>query len=89
MSAHTRLIRALRCDDRVFIQNQGGRHRRKLDKVNTVVKPLHFNQYNVKVEGFGRITRRNRRFIPMTVIPETVIPMTVLPQATEIVPNES
>ena len=60
LSARTRPLRALRCGDRVFIQNQGGRHPRKWDKVGTVVEALDFDQYNVKVGGSGRITRRNR-----------------------------
>ena len=63
MSARTRPLRALRCGDRVFIQNQGGKHPRKWDKVGTVVEALDFHQYNVKVGGFGRITTRNRRFL--------------------------
>ena len=60
LSARTR---PLRCGNRVFIQNQGGRHPRKWNKVGTVVEALDFDQYNVKVGGSGRITRRNRRFL--------------------------
>ena len=63
LSARTRPLRPLRCGDRVFIQNQGGRHPSKWDKVGTVVEALDFDQYNVKVGGSGRITRRNRRFL--------------------------
>ena len=36
LSARTRPLRALQCDDRMFIQNQRGRHPRKWDKVGTV-----------------------------------------------------
>ena len=39
LSARTR---PLRCDNRVFIQNQGGRHPHKWDKVGTVVEALDF-----------------------------------------------
>ena len=63
LSARTRPLRPLRCGDCVFIQNQGGRHPRKWDKVGTVFEALDFDQYNVKVGRSGRITRRNRRFI--------------------------
>ena len=59
LSARTRPLRALRCGNCVFIQNQGGRHPRKCEKVGTVVEALDFGQYNVKVGGSGRITRRN------------------------------
>ena len=60
LSARTPPLRALLCGDRVFIQNQGGRQPRKRDKVGIVVETLDFQQYNVKVGGSGRITRRNR-----------------------------
>ena len=60
LSPRTRPLRPLGCGHRVFIQNQGGRHPRKWDKVGTVVEALDFDQYNVKVGGPGRITRRNR-----------------------------
>ena len=62
LGACTRPLPPLPCGDRVFIQNQGGRHPRKWDKVGTVVEALDFDQYNVKVGGSGGITRRNRRF---------------------------
>ena len=84
LSARTRSLRPLRCGDRVFIQNQGGTHPRKWDKVGTVVEALDFDQYNVKVGGSGRITRRNRRFL--RIIPDvaesqqTSSPPTVPPQ---------
>ena len=42
LSARTRSLRPLRCGDRVFIQNQGGTHPRKWDKVGTVVEALDF-----------------------------------------------
>ena len=60
LSARTRPLRALRCGYCVFIKNQGGKHTRKWDKICTVVEALNFDQYNVKVGGSGRITRRNR-----------------------------
>ena len=85
MSARTRPLCPLRCGHGVFFQNQGGRHPRKWNKVGTVVEALDFDQYNVKVGGSGRITRRNRRFFrlmpdvaesPQTSLPPTVPPDT-------------
>ena len=63
LSARTRPLRPLRCGDCVFNQNQEDKHPRKWDKVGTMVKALDFDQYNVKVGGSGRITRRNQRFL--------------------------
>ena len=60
LNARTRPLRPLRCGDSVFIQNQGGRHPRKWDKVGTMVEALDFDQYNVKAGGSGCITRCNR-----------------------------
>ena len=57
---------ALHCGDRVFLQNQTGNHPRKWDKVGTVVEPLGFDQYAIKVGGSGRTTKRNRRFLHPT-----------------------
>ena len=76
-------VRCVRCDDRLFIQNQGGRHPSKWDKVGTVVEALDFDQYNVKVGRSGRITRRNRLFLRLmpdvAEILQTSLPSTVPP----------
>ena len=84
MSARTRSLRPLRFGDRVFIQNQGGRHPRKWDKVGTVVEALDFDQYNVKVGGSGCIIRSNQRFFRLisdvAESQQTSSPPTVPPQ---------
>ena len=56
LRTHTR---PLRCGDRVFIQNQGGKHPRKRDKIGTVVEALDFDQYNIKVGSYCRMIGRN------------------------------
>ena len=48
---------------RVFIQNQRGHYPRKWDKIGTIVEVLPWDQYVIKVDGSGRITKRNRRFL--------------------------
>lgn len=47
----------------MFIQNQNGNHPQKWDRIGTIVEVLNFDQYVVKVDGSGRITKRNRRFL--------------------------
>ena len=59
LNTRTRPLRPQRCGDRVFIQNQEGKHPHKWDKVGTVVEALDFDQYNVKVGQSGRMTRCN------------------------------
>ena len=45
------------------IQNQAGQHKNKWDVSGTVVEALGFDSYNVRMDGSGRVTKRNRRFL--------------------------
>ena len=45
------------------IQNQRGNVPRRWNKSGKIVEKLDFDQYLVKVDGGGRITRRNRRYL--------------------------
>ena len=47
----------------VQVQNQAGPHKNKWDVSGTVVEALGFDSYNVRMDGSGRVTRRNRRFL--------------------------
>ena len=47
----------------VQIQNQRGIDPKRWCKSGIIVEKLDFNQYLVKVDGSGRLTRRNRRFL--------------------------
>ena len=49
--------------DMVQIQNQRGNAPRRWSKSGKIVEKLEFDQYLVKVDGSGRLTRRNRRFL--------------------------
>ena len=49
--------------DMVQIQNQRGNSPRRWNKSGKIVEKLDFDQYLVKVDGSGRLTRRNRRFL--------------------------
>merc|ERR1712112_437266 len=53
----------LKVGDMVQIQNQHGVDPKRWCKSGKIVKKLDFNQYLVKVDGGGRLTRRNRRFL--------------------------
>ena len=53
----------LKVGDMVHIQNQRGADPKRWCKSGKVVEKLDFNQYLVKVDGGGRLTRRNRRFL--------------------------
>ena len=53
----------LKVGDMVQIQNQRGVDPKRWSKSGKIVEKLDFNQYLVKVDGGGRLTRRNRRFL--------------------------
>ena len=63
LSDHSRPLRPLACGEKVFIQNQHGSSPTKWDRSGTVVETLDHDQYRIKVDGSGRLTLRNRRFL--------------------------
>ena len=63
LRAHSRPLRPLAPGDAVFIQNQQGNNPTKWDRSGIVVESIGNDQYKIKVDGSGRLTLRNRRFI--------------------------
>ena len=63
LKAHSKPLRPLSIGERVFLQNQQGNHPTKWDRSGTVVESPGYDQYRVKVDGSGRLTLRNRRFL--------------------------
>ena len=63
LSEHTKLLPKLGEGDRVLIQNQRGTKPTKWDRTGTIVEVRNFDQYVVKVDGSGRLTVRNRRYL--------------------------
>ena len=47
----------------VQIQNQKGNNPKRWNKSGKIIEKLDFDQYLVKIDGGGRLTRRNRRFL--------------------------
>ena len=58
-----RKLRDLEVGDMVQIQNQRGNDPKRWNKSGKIVEKLDYDQYLVKVDGGGRLTRRNRRFL--------------------------
>lgn len=63
LKAHSRTLRPLFIGETVFLQNQQGPHPTKWDRSGVVMESPGHNQYRVKVDGSGRLTLRNRRFL--------------------------
>ena len=63
LTEHTQRLSPLSVGDFVRIQNQTGPHPLKWDKTGCVVEMRQFDQYVVRVDGSGRVTVRNRKFL--------------------------
>ena len=64
---HTRRLPPLKAGGTVRIQNQTGPCINKYDKTGMVIEVRLFDQYVVKVDGCGRVTLRNRKFLCLYV----------------------
>lgn len=62
-SAHTRPLPPLKVGDTVFVQNQSGNHPRRFERTGVVVEVQQHDQYQVRLDGSGRISLRNRKFL--------------------------
>jgi hypothetical protein len=72
-SEHTKRLPPLKVGDHARIQNQTGPHPTKWDKTGVIVEVRQFDQYVVRVDGSGRVTMRNRKFlrqyVPVGILP--------------------
>ena len=64
-SQNTRELPPLPIGQKVFIQNQGGTGKlaKKWDRTGTVVEDKNHDKYAVRIDGSGRLTDRNRRYL--------------------------
>jgi hypothetical protein len=63
LSEHTKHLVPLRVGDAVRIQNQTGPYPKKWHKTGIVIEVRQFDQYVIRVDGSGRVTLRNRKFL--------------------------
>ena len=62
-SAHSHPLPPLAVGNRCYIQNQTGNFPKRWDRSGTVVETNDFDSYTLKVDGTGRVTRRNRKYL--------------------------
>ena len=79
LSEHTRHLPALIIGDCVMIQNQTGHYPNKWDNTGIVIEVRQFDQYVVRVDGSGRVTLRNRKFLRKYVPVIDRAPIIMLP----------
>ena len=63
LNSHAKDLKKLSVGDRCFIQNQTGPAPNKWDRTGIVTDVMPHDQYVVKVDGSGRMTTRNRKFL--------------------------
>jgi len=63
LGEHSRPLPPLQPGDRVYLQNQVGNFPKKWDRSGTILESRDHDQYVIKVDGTGRLTLRNRRFL--------------------------
>ena len=63
LTEHTRCLPPLKIGDCVRVQNQSGPYPNKWDRTGVVVEVRQFDQYVVRIDGSGRVTLRNRKFL--------------------------
>ena len=63
LSEHTRVLPPLVIGNCVRMQNMVGPHPTKWDRTGVVVEVRQFDQYVVRVDGSGRVTLRNRKYL--------------------------
>ncbi|KAK4303284.1 hypothetical protein Pmani_024669 [Petrolisthes manimaculis] len=83
LTEHTRTLPPLVVEDCVRIQNQTGPNPTKWDNTRIVIEVRQFDQYVVRVDGSGRVTLRNRKFLRkyLPVIPRAPLAMAPGPTA--------
>ena len=62
-NSHTKELEPLNIRDHVAVQNQNGNHPNRWDKTGVVVERLPHRQYKIRMDGSGRVSLRNRKFL--------------------------
>lgn len=73
-SEHTKRLPPLIIGDHVRVQNQTGQYPLKWDKTGTIIEVRQFDQYVVKMDGSGRVSLRNRKFLRKYIPVKTITP---------------
>ena len=77
LNSNARDLPPLQPGERVFVQNQTGRDPKRWDKSGLVVEAHGNDQYLIKIDGSGRLTLRNRRFLRSYTPASPTFPQTV------------
>ena len=84
LTEHTRTLPPLVVGDHVRIQNQRGNHPTKWDRTGVVVEVRQYDQYVIRVDGSGRVTLRNRRYLRKHIPVIQREPLIMMPGPTSV-----
>ena len=73
LQEHCRPLPPLQVGDRCYVQNQAGNYPKRWDRSGTIVDILGHDSYLVKIDGSGRVSKRNRRFLRRFTSPSLTI----------------
>ena len=62
-NTRTKDLKPLKVGDTVFIQNQVGPYSKKWDRTGLITEVWPHRKYTVKIDGSGRTSKRNRKFL--------------------------
>ncbi|XP_014667144.1 PREDICTED: translation initiation factor IF-2-like [Priapulus caudatus] len=76
---HTKRLPPLAVGNHIRLQNQTGPHPTRWDKTGVIIEVRQFDQYVVRIDGSGRVTLRNRKFLRRyePVVPQRPKPRTL------------
>ena len=60
---HAKSLPMLQVGHQCYVQNQTGPHSKRWDRSGTVVETNGYDSYTLKIDGTGRVTRRNRKYL--------------------------
>lgn len=63
LNEHSRNLKPLQVGDKCYVQNMAGNHPTRWDRSGVVISNDGHDSYTLKIDGTGRLTRRNRRFL--------------------------
>ena len=78
-SEHTTKLDKLTVGDEVFVQNQVGTNPRHWERTGTIIERKDSDQYVIKIDGTGRSTIRNRKFLRRLSLIPRKLPTSPLP----------
>ena len=90
-SRHARILPKLNIGDTVQVQNQYGNNPLKWDQSAVVVEDNGFDKITVKMDGKGRVSLRNRRYLRKIIpfLPRSTVPSVRRRTETSIQPEDS